>query len=52
MFNSSFICITIFLLKQSILTAIYQLIKKGARIKGYTAWSFMDSFEWASGYNK
>lgn len=34
------------------LQACSQAIKEGVQLKGYFAWSFMDNFEWASGYEK
>lgn len=34
------------------LTACHQSIEKGIQLEGYFAWSFMDNFEWASGYSK
>ncbi|KAL7234163.1 hypothetical protein ACSBR1_017704 [Camellia fascicularis] len=32
------------------LTYLLKAIKKGANVKGYFIWSFMDDFEWALGY--
>ena len=34
------------------LEACQQAIAEGIPLKGYFAWSFMDNFEWASGYEK
>lgn len=34
------------------LTACREAIDEGVKLKGYFAWSFMDNFEWASGYDK
>ncbi len=34
------------------LNACHQAIENGVNLKGYFAWSFMDNFEWASGYEK
>lgn len=34
------------------LQACQQAIDNGIQLKGYFAWSFMDNFEWASGYEK
>ena len=34
------------------LQACYEAINSGVHLKGYFAWSFMDNFEWASGYDK
>ncbi|GAB2300202.1 hypothetical protein Dimus_034241 [Dionaea muscipula] len=32
------------------LAYLYKAIEKGANVKGYFAWSFLDDFEWNSGY--
>ncbi|MEI6864860.1 GH1 family beta-glucosidase [Flavicella sp.] len=34
------------------LEACNEAIENGVNLKGYFAWSFMDNFEWASGYDK
>ena len=34
------------------LEASQEAISEGINLKGYFAWSFMDNFEWASGYDK
>ncbi|WP_111307167.1 GH1 family beta-glucosidase [Confluentibacter sediminis] len=34
------------------LKACQEAIDEGIKLKGYFAWSFMDNFEWASGYEK
>ena len=34
------------------LEACSDAIANGVKLKGYFAWSFMDNFEWASGYDK
>ncbi len=34
------------------LTACAEAIQEGVNLKGYFIWSFMDNFEWASGYTK
>lgn len=34
------------------LTEIHKAIEKGVNVGGYFMWSFMDNFEWASGYSK
>ena len=36
----------------SYLEACHQAIRNGVHLSGYFAWSFMDNFEWASGYEK
>ena len=37
---------------QSHLAASLEAMKKGVKLDGYFAWSFMDNFEWAEGYQK
>ena len=37
---------------RSYLVACNEAIENGIKLKGYFAWSFMDNFEWASGYDK
>lgn len=37
---------------KSYLEACNKAIQNGVPLKGYFAWSFMDNFEWASGYSK
>ena len=32
------------------LISVYRAIKDGARVKGYSVWSFIDNFEWFDGY--
>ncbi|KAH9626505.1 hypothetical protein KSS87_022132 [Heliosperma pusillum] len=32
------------------IAALGKAMRKGAKVKGYFAWSFMDNFEWADGY--
>ncbi|XAR54321.1 Beta-primeverosidase [Bertholletia excelsa] len=32
------------------LSAVLKAIKAGVKVKGYIAWSFLDNFEWGSGY--
>lgn len=34
------------------LDACHQAIQNGVNLTGYFLWSFLDNFEWASGYNK
>jgi beta-glucosidase len=34
------------------LTALAQAMEKGAKIRGYHAWSLLDNFEWTEGYSK
>ena len=34
------------------LSACHAAIADGARLEGYFAWSFIDNFEWAYGYDK
>ena len=37
---------------QGYLEACHEAINNGVNLTGYFAWSFMDNFEWASGYSK
>ena len=37
---------------QEYLKACQEAIAEGVNLKGYFAWSFMDNFEWASGYEQ
>ncbi len=37
---------------QSYLEACHEAIQNGANVHGYFAWSFLDNFEWALGYQK
>ncbi|CAE7035900.1 BGLU4 [Symbiodinium sp. CCMP2456] len=34
------------------LSAVHAAISRGADVRGYFAWSFLDNFEWAEGYAK
>ena len=34
------------------LNAVHQAIEQGVNITGYFAWSLLDNFEWAEGYEK
>ncbi|UEG49290.1 beta-glucosidase [Ferruginibacter lapsinanis] len=36
---------------QQYLTAMHLAIKEGIPVKGYFAWTLLDNFEWAEGYN-
>eukprot|EP00435_Cladocopium_sp_Y103_P058967 s1255_g20.t3 len=34
------------------LSAVHAAVERGAKVWGYFAWSFLDNFEWAEGYEK
>ncbi|KAL0373976.1 UNVERIFIED_CONTAM: Beta-glucosidase 24 [Sesamum radiatum] len=34
------------------LRAVRKAMKQGVRVKGFIAWSFLDTFEWGSGYTQ
>ena len=34
------------------ITAVGEAIRKGADVRGYFLWSFLDNFEWTFGYKK
>ena len=34
------------------LRALHKAIGEGSRIRGYYAWSLLDSFEWTAGYSQ
>ncbi|XP_021754801.1 beta-glucosidase 18-like isoform X2 [Chenopodium quinoa] len=36
---------------QTYLASMSKAMRKGAKVKGYFVWSFMDNFEWIQGYN-
>lgn len=36
---------------EAYLAALAQAIRKGANVRGYFAWSFIDNFEWLQGYS-
>lgn len=37
---------------ESYISACYKAIQEGVDVRGYFVWSFIDNFEWASGYGK
>lgn len=36
---------------EAYLSSLAKAMRKGAKVKGYFAWSFMDNYEWGQGYN-